>query len=112
LAQNPHVLLPERRIEQRRFPCRIPARIALAAGETYCVIENISMGGLGLYTDAVIRLKIEQRVIITAPEIGSLISVVRWVAGNHAGVMFKASGNDFEHVRSLIVKMSEAAPES
>lgn len=110
-AAHPRVVLPERRIEQRRFACRIHARIALTEGETYCIVENISLGGLGLVTDAVVRLRPEQRAIITAPEIGSLVSIVRWVAGNHAGVMFKASGNNFDLIRGLIEKMNETSPE-
>lgn len=69
------------------------------------------MGGLGLATDPVVRLKPDQRVIITAPEIGTLVSVVRWVAGNHAGVMFMASGNNFEHIRRLVSRMDEDSPE-
>lgn len=105
------VILPERRIEQRRFPCRIHARIALSEGETYCIVENVSLGGLGLQTDAVVRLRPDQRAIVSAAEIGTLSSVVRWVAGNHAGLMFKPMGNNFDVLRKLIEGLNEASPE-
>ena len=111
-APNSRALLSDRRIEQRRFPCRIHARISLSEGETYCIVENVSLGGLGLRTDAVVRLRPDQKAVVSAPEIGILSCVVRWVAAPHAGLMFRPLGNNFETLRALVAKLNEDPPET
>ncbi len=95
-------VIRERRLAIPRYQCSIHARIAVSNHETNCKVHDVSIGGLGISVDSVVRLSSGQNVIITAPELGSLRATVKWVTPLRAGVAFIPNSNDLSHVKALV----------
>jgi hypothetical protein len=82
-----------------RRSCALSATLAVDDRDGHCMIQNISEGGLGLLTDAIVRLRTGQRILVTSEHLGSLVCIVRWVAHPRYGVEFDSHGRKSQAVR-------------
>jgi hypothetical protein len=105
--QNASVL--DHRRWQIRYDCKLPSRISTAGHDAACTITNIAAGGLGIKTDAVLRLQPNSRVIVSNIELGTMNCNVRWSAGTNSGLQFLPTNSTPPKVREYLSRLAADA---
>ena len=70
--------------------------------ETNCLVVNIASGGVGITFDSVVRLRVNNKVMVTSPELGTAGCIVRWVSQTTAGLEFDSMTKTSRRIKDLL----------
>ena len=99
---HPKASVTDSRRWTTRHDCKIRARIFTDGHETDCVVVNIAAGGIGITFDSILRVKVNSKVMVSCPELGTVGCIVRWVAQINAGLEFDTNAKMARKPKDLL----------
>jgi hypothetical protein len=85
---------------QERHKCALHGRVRNAAGEFPCLVQDISIGGVGFTVHFFPRLSISERIVLSTQEFGIVHGEIRWSHNSRYGLQM----TDEKHVTHHFIR--------
>lgn len=93
---------------QQRRDCVLVARLVMDGRQAHCVVRNISLGGVGIKIDPIIKLRAGQTLNLSCDALGSIACAVRWCSHPSYGLEFDERGKISPKVREYFDTLTPA----